>query len=53
MNPLLPKRYFIPDVEARQWQDGRMYLYGSQDISGDTTYCSREYRVPAILAEIE
>jgi hypothetical protein len=45
MNPLLPIQYFIPDVEARQWHDGRLYLYGSQDISGDTTYCSHEYRV--------
>ncbi len=45
MNPILPKHYYIPDVEARQWQDGRMYLYGSYDISGDTTYCSRKYHV--------
>jgi arabinoxylan arabinofuranohydrolase len=42
MNPLLPAQFFIPDVEARQWGDGRIYLYGSYDISGDTTYCSRE-----------
>lgn len=45
MNPLLPIQYFIPDVEARQWADGRIYLYGSYDISGDTTYCSHEYHV--------
>ena len=45
MNPILPFQYFIPDVEARQWQDGRMYLYGSYDISGGTTYCSYEYHV--------
>jgi arabinoxylan arabinofuranohydrolase len=45
MNPILPPQYFIPDVEARQWQDGRMYLYGSYDISGGTTYCSYEYHV--------
>jgi len=45
VNPLLPKQYFVPDVEARQWADGRIYLYGSCDISGDTTYCSEEYHV--------
>jgi arabinoxylan arabinofuranohydrolase len=45
MNPILPLQYFIPDVEARQWQDGRMYLYGSYDISGGTAYCSYEYHV--------
>jgi hypothetical protein len=45
MNPILPMQYFIPDVEARQWQDGRIYLYGSSDISGNTVYCSHEYRV--------
>jgi arabinoxylan arabinofuranohydrolase len=45
MNPILPIQHFVPDVEARQWQDGRMYLYGSYDISGRTSYCSWEYRV--------
>jgi hypothetical protein len=45
MNPILPVQYFVPDVEARQFQDGRMYLYGSSDISGNTVYCSQEYRV--------
>ncbi len=25
--------------------DGRLYLYGSNDISGEKSYCSREYRV--------
>lgn len=43
MNPILPVQHFVPDVEARQWQDGRMYLYGSYDLSGGTTYCSSEY----------
>jgi len=43
MNPILPIQYFVPDVEARQWSDGRMYLYGSYDISGRTSYCSWEY----------
>jgi hypothetical protein len=45
MNPILPVQHFVPDVEARQWKDGRMYLYGSYDISGRTCYCSWEYRV--------
>lgn len=45
MNPILPIAYFIPDVEARQWSDGRMYLYGSYDIRGNTAYCSDRYHV--------
>lgn len=45
MNPILPLQHFVPDAEARQWRDGRMYLYGSYDISGRTSYCSWEYRV--------
>lgn len=45
MNPLLPLEYFVPDVEARQWNDGRLYLYGSYDFSANPSYCSREYRV--------
>lgn len=45
MNPILPIQYFVPDVEARQWTNGRMYLYGSYDLSGRTCYCSWEYRV--------
>ena len=45
MNPILPLTHFVPDVEARVWKDGRLYLYGSYDISGDTTYCSHVYHV--------
>jgi arabinoxylan arabinofuranohydrolase len=45
MNPILPVQHFVPDAEARQWQDGRMYIYGSYDINGGTTYCSYEYHV--------
>lgn len=45
MNPILTVQHFVPDVEARQWQDGRLYIYGSYDISGRTSYCSWEYRV--------
>ncbi len=44
-NPILPIQHFVPDAEARQWKDGRMYLYGSYDLSGRTSYCSWEYRV--------
>jgi len=42
MNPLLPENYCIPDVEARTWKDGSLYLYGSHDVY-DTEYCSRDY----------
>ena len=42
MNPLLPDNCFVPDAEARVMPDGRLYLYGSWDISGNDDYCSRE-----------
>lgn len=45
MNPLLPRYFFMPDAEARVMSDGRLYLYGSQDISGEKDYCSKEYHV--------
>ena len=45
MNPILPPHYLIPDGEAHRFSDGRIYLYGSSDIRGSTTYCSPEYRV--------
>lgn len=44
-NPLLPASAFVPDAEARQWKDGRMYLYGSWDIGGRSDYCSALYHV--------
>lgn len=44
-NPLLPFPVFIPDVEARVWEDGRLYLYGSMDIRNQMDYCSCEYHV--------
>ncbi|MBO7658891.1 MAG: family 43 glycosylhydrolase, partial [Clostridia bacterium] len=44
-NPLLDDKYFIPDVEAHVWSDGRIYLYGSYDIRGARNYCSEEYHV--------
>ena len=34
MNPLLPLDRFVPDGEARQYADGRLYLYGSLDDAG-------------------
>jgi len=40
MNPLLPENCFMPDAEARVMPDGRLYLYGSWDISADPDYCS-------------
>ncbi len=45
MNPALPLQVFVPDPEARHWADGRTYVYGSLDLSGSASYCSREYRV--------
>src|SRR5210317_768758 len=45
MNPILPRHYYIPDVEARSWADSRIYLYGSMDIEGNTWYCSQKYHV--------
>ena len=42
MNPILPENCFVPDAEARLMPDGRLYLYGSWDISGSNDYCSRE-----------
>ena len=44
-NPVLPATEFIPDVEARVWQDGRLYFYGSYDIRGQAWYCSDQYHV--------
>ncbi len=40
MNPLLPDTCFVPDAEARVMPDGRLYLYGSWDITGSNDYCS-------------
>lgn len=44
-NPIMPLDVFIPDVEARQWEDGRIYVYGSYDIGGQFEYCSTLYHV--------
>ncbi|HBL81323.1 MAG TPA: hypothetical protein DD391_01760 [Clostridiales bacterium] len=45
MNPILPLSEFIPDVEAHQFSDGRLYLYGSMDICGEDRWCSKQYKV--------
>lgn len=45
MNPILPLRHFVPDGEARKMPDGRLYLYGSYDISGESVYCSDRLHV--------
>lgn len=42
MNPLLPENCFVPDAEARGMPDGRLYLYGSWDLSNRSEYCSHE-----------
>lgn len=44
-NPILDSHFFIPDVEAHVWEDGRMYLYGSFDIQGSRDFCSDVYHV--------
>lgn len=44
-NPVLPENCFVPDVEARVWEDGRLYLYGSMDIQNQMDYCSHVYHV--------
>ncbi len=40
MNPALPRTHFVPDGEAHEMPDGRLYVYGSYDISGNQKYCS-------------
>lgn len=45
MNPILKNDAFIPDVEARKFADGYLYLYGSKDTPENDIYCSRHYDV--------
>ena len=40
MNPVLPRNHFVPDGEAHEMPDGRLYVYGSYDVSGAKRYCS-------------
>lgn len=43
-NPVLPIQYYIPDPSAKVWDDGRLYVYGSLDVS-PCYYCSPEHYV--------
>ena len=45
MNPIFDRKSFVPDPEAHKMPDGRLYVYGSLDVSGRRGYCSREYKV--------
>ena len=46
MNPLLPRKFFIPDPEAHKMPDGRLYLYGSNESPEErVSFCTRYYRV--------
>ena len=45
MNPILKREFFVPDPEGHVMPDGRLYLYGSLDISGRQDYCSKYQRV--------
>ena len=45
MNPILERKYFVPDVEGRPMPDGRIYLYGSLDITGDPGYYYTELTI--------
>ena len=45
MNPILPLKYYVPDVEAKVFSDGKIYLYGSYDLPGNCEYCSKDYYV--------
>lgn len=45
MNPLFNRKFFVPDPEAHKMPDGRLYVYGSLDISGANAYCSPYHRV--------
>ena len=41
-NPYLPLTEHIPDGEPHNF-DGRVYIYGSHDIAGGTSYCQDHY----------
>jgi len=43
MNPILPSKYLIPDVEARVMPDGRLYIYGSHDTYEKDLWCCHDY----------
>lgn len=41
-NPYLPLYEYVPDGEPHVF-DGRVYIYGSHDVSGGTEYCQDHY----------
>lgn len=43
-NPISPVGVYIPDPSARVGKDGKMYIYGSLDVSPHN-YCSKRYHV--------
>lgn len=43
-NPIVPPGVYIADPTARQWGDGKMYIYGSRD-ERPGYYCSWTYHV--------
>ena len=45
MNPILENQHYVPDPEARVWEDGRLYIYGSYDLRGADHWCSERYHV--------
>ena len=45
MNPILDRKSFVADPEAHKMSDGRLYIYGSLDVSGKKDYCSQQYKV--------
>jgi arabinoxylan arabinofuranohydrolase len=47
-NPIVPPGVYIADPTARQWKDGRVYVYGSRD-EDPGYYCSWKYHVLSSL----
>ena len=43
-NPIVPPGIYIADPEAHVWNDGKLYVYGSQDES-DAYWCSYKHSV--------
>lgn len=43
-NPIVPQGVYIADPSAHVWKDGKIYIYGSLDVS-PKRYCSGSYKV--------
>jgi len=43
-NPISPPGIYIADPTARVWNDGKLYIYGSLDVSCDE-YCSQKHHL--------